>query len=224
MSIVHKIYSALHRITTPSRERDSSVSPGYWNHRVRSSVLSAGNNFKGNILDVGCGDGLFLIQLAKQNPGAQIWAVDINPDFIRQAQEKVQSERISTVHFSQQDATKMSFDADMFDMVICTNVFMTMDSMATVQKALVSISRVSKNGAMIFFDYRNALNPLLRLKYKLAPMYDATIKGHNLSAYYFGDISVALKEAHMAIVARQYIGLPLLSALAPVVIVKARKI
>jgi ubiquinone/menaquinone biosynthesis C-methylase UbiE len=211
-------------MTTPSRERASSVSPGYWNHRVRSAVLSASNDIKGNILDVGCGDGLFLIQLAKQNPGAKIWAIDIDSGNIRQAQERVQQEQIASIYFSQQDATRMSFDALMFDMVICTNVFMTMDSMATVQKALASISRVSKNGAMIFFDYRNALNPLLRLKYKLAPMYDSTIKGHNLSAYYPGDISAALKEAHMAIVARQYIGLPLVSALAPVVIVKARKI
>ncbi len=224
MSIVHKIYSVFHRMTTPSRERSSSISPGYWNHLVRSAVLSAACDIEGNILDVGCGDGLFLIQLAKQNPRARIWAVDIDAGNIRQAQERVQQEQITSINFSQQDATMMSFDVDMFDMVICSNVFMTMDSMATVRNALVSMSRVSKKGALIAFDYRNALNPLLRLKYKLAPMYDETIKGHNLSAYYPGDISAALKEAHMTMVEKICIGLPLLSALAPVIIIRARKI
>lgn len=224
MSIMHKIYSAFHHITTPCDERASGVSPGYWNHLVRSAVLSASHDIKGNILDVGCGDGLFLIRLAKQNPVARIWAVDIDAVNIRQAQERVQQEQIASIHFSQQDATMMSFDADMFDMILCTNVFMTMDSMATVRKALASMSRVSRKGALIFFDYRNALNPLLRLKYKLAPMYDKTIIGHNLSAYYPGDISAALKEAHMAMVERLCIGLPLLNALAPVIIVRAQKI
>jgi hypothetical protein len=55
-------------------------------------------------------------------------------------------------------------------------------------------------------------------------MYDKTIIGHNLSAYYPGDISAALKEAHMAMVERLCIGLPLLNALAPVIIVRAQKI
>jgi len=224
MSIIHKAYSVFHRITTPSLERTSHVSPGYWNHLVRSAVLSATGDIEGNILDVGCGDGLFLIQLAKQNPRARIWAVDIDKNNIRQAQERVCQEGIALINFSQQDATVMSFAADMFDIVLCSNVFMTMGSMATVRKALVSMSRVSRKGALIVFDYRNALNPLLRLKYKLAPIYDETIKGHNLSAYYPEDISAALKEAHMIIVEKLCIGLPLLGALAPVVIVRARKI
>ena len=224
MSIVHKIYSFFHRMATPGQERSSSVSPGYWNSVVRREVLKSARDIKGNILDVGCGDGMFLIQLAKQNPKATIWAVDIDSENIRQAQERVVREQISSVYFSHQDATMLSLDEDMFDMVICTNVFVTMDSMATVRKALVSMSRVSKNGALIFFDYRNALNPFLRLKYKLAPLYDGTIKGHNLSAYYPADISEALKEARMTMISKQCIGLPLNSALAPVIIVKARKI
>jgi 2-polyprenyl-3-methyl-5-hydroxy-6-metoxy-1,4-benzoquinol methylase len=224
MSIVQKIYSALHRLTTPGQEGASRVSPGYWNHRVRRAALSAIHNVKGNILDVGCGDGLFLIQLAKQNPGAHIWAVDINAEFIRQARERVNRERITTVHFSQQDAVNMAFEPGMFDAVVCTNVFMTMDSIATVRKALTSMSMVTKNGAMVFFDYRNALNPLLRLKYKLAPLYDQTIKGHNLSVYYPSDIGAGLADAHMSIIARQCVGLPLLRFLAPVIIIKARRI
>jgi SAM-dependent methyltransferase len=224
MSIVHKIYSALHRMTTPGGERDSRVSPGYWNHRVRSAALSAVNNVKGNILDVGCGDGLFLVQLAKQNPDAQIWAVDINADFIRRAEERVRAEHIPNVHFSRQDAAAMTFSDGMFHMIICTNVFMTMDSLATVKKALVSMDRVSSSNAAVVFDYRNRLNPLLRLKYKLAPLYDGTIKGHNLSTYYPSDIAAGLAAAHMYIIRKKCIGLPFLRLLAPVIIIEARKI
>jgi SAM-dependent methyltransferase len=224
MSLIQKIYSVLHRAATPGGEGGSSVSPGYWNHLVRSRVLSAVRDIKGTILDVGCGDGLFLIHLAKQNPDARIWAVDIDGANIKQAQERVNNEKMTSVYFSHQDATMLSFDPGMFDVILCTNVFMTMDSMATVRKALASMARVSKKGALIFFDYRNALNPLLRLKYKLAPLYDGTIKGRNLSAFFPGDIADALKEADIAMISRQCIGLPFLRPLAPVIIVKARKV
>jgi 2-polyprenyl-3-methyl-5-hydroxy-6-metoxy-1,4-benzoquinol methylase len=223
MSIVHKTYSFFHRITTPAAERASSVSPGYWNSLVRREVLKSVRCVRGNILDVGCGDGLFLIDLAKQNPQAKIWAVDINPENIRLAKERVMAAGITSVHFSLQNATALQFGSILFDAVVCTNLFMVMDSISTVRKSLVSISGSCRPGALIFFDFRNALNPLLRLKYKLAPLYDNTIKGRSLNAYYPGDISGALKEAGMTMIWRQCKGLPFLQPLAPVVIVKAQK-
>lgn len=181
MSIVHAIYSAIHRIATPGDGRASSVSPGYWNHLVRTKILSGIRDVEGNILDVGCGDGLFLIQLAQQNPRARIWAADIDAGNIRQAQERVRRENITSIYFSQQDATALAFRDILFNTVVCTNLFMVMDSLATVRRALSSIDRIRKKGAVVFFDFRNALNPILRLKYKLAPLYDETIKGHNLT-------------------------------------------
>jgi hypothetical protein len=109
-------------------------------------------------------------------------------------------------------------------MVVCTNLFMVMDSFSTVRRALASIGSVCSKNAVILFDFRNASNPLLRLKYKLAPLYDHTIIGHNLSTYYPSEIAGGLADAHMSIVDRKYIGLPFWRSLAPVIIIKARKI
>ena len=223
--MIARMYAFFHRMTTPAHERDSGVAPGFWQYKVRTAALDASRAIEGNILDVGCGDGLFLIQLAKQNPRARIWAVDINADFIRQAQERVQREHITTIHFSQQDATALAFGDTVFDMVVCTNLFMVMDSLATVRRALSSIDRVCRKGAVILFDFRNALNPLLRLKYKLAPLYDKTIKpGQYLSTYYPSDIYDALKDLHMVVEQKQRYGLFFLKVLAPVIIIKAQKI
>ncbi|MFA6384009.1 MAG: class I SAM-dependent methyltransferase [Candidatus Omnitrophota bacterium] len=225
MSIVQQIYQFLHRATTPSGERSSSVSPGYWNYLARRAALSACHDIEGNILDVGCGDGLFLIQLAKQNPKAGIWAVDINADFISQAQERVRRENITTVHFSRQDATALEFGDTLFDMVVCTNLFMVMDSLATVRRALYAIDRVCRRGACVFFDFRNARNPVLRLKYKLAPLYDKTLKpGQYLSTYRPADIYDALRDAHMVVSLEKCYGQVFFKKFAPVIIVKARKI
>lgn len=223
--MIARFYSFLHRLTTPAPERDSGVAPGYWQHKARAAALEASRDIEGNILDVGCGDGLFLVQLAKQNPRARIWAVDINPDFIRQAQERVQREHITSVNFSRQDATALAFGDILFDMVVCTNLFMVMDSISTVRRSLFSIERVCKKGAVIFFDFRNALNPLLRLKYRLAPWYDKTIKpGQYLSTYRPAEIYNALKDAHMAVFEKRYYGSFLVKSVAPVIFIKARKL
>ena len=223
--MIARIYSFLHRLTTPALERDSGVAPGYWQHKVRTAALEASRDIEGNILDVGCGDGLFLIQLAKQNPNARIWAVDINADFIRQAQERARREQITTIEFSRQDATALAFADGFFDMAVCTNLFMVMESLSTVRKALFSIERVCKKGAVIFFDFRNAANPLLRLKYRLAPWYDKTIKpGQYLNTYRPEDIFNALKDAHMAICRQLYYGSLFIKNAAPVIVIKARKI
>ena len=113
-----------------------------------------------------------------------------------------------------------------FDMVVCTNLFMVMDSLATVQKRSVFDRTVfAEKARIILFDFRNASKSAccgLNISWRRCMIKRS--KGHNLSTYYPSDIAAGLADAHMSIVDRKCIGLPFLSVLAPVIIIKARKI
>jgi len=222
--MIENIYYSLHRLATPKHDRNSTVAPGYWQFKVRQAALKACRNIQGNILDIGCGDGLFLAQLVQQNLSARIWAIDISAETIQYARQRLMNQNISSVNFLQQDATALDFGEMRFDAVVCTNLFMVMDSLETVRRVLLSVGGVCRKGASIFFDYRNAANPFLKLKYKLAPIYDKTVKGHYINTYYTSDIVEALEQANMCMVSQQCIGLPCKwNLLVPVFFVTALK-
>jgi len=97
--MIENIYYSLHRLATPKHDRNSTVAPGYWQFKVRQAALKACRNIQGNILDIGCGDGLFLAQLVQQNLSARIWAIDISAETIQYARQRLMNQNISSVNF-----------------------------------------------------------------------------------------------------------------------------
>jgi ubiquinone/menaquinone biosynthesis C-methylase UbiE len=221
--MAHSLYQILHRLATPREERDSNAAPGYWQYKVRAAALNMLDKTENRVLEVGCGDGLFLKQLFLLNPQARIWAIDIEPDNIRKAQERLGRELSSKVVFEVQDALNLTFEDNYFQEVVCLNVLMALDSVPAGEKVLASMARVCAKGGNIIFEFRNSQNPLLRLKYKLAPYYDKTMVNRRLTMYEPGRIESFLRSINFEITEKKSLGFPV-PALAPVIIIKARKI
>ncbi len=217
--MLDKIYRFIHRITSEPQER-GEYSAGYWQNQIRKEALTFCRQEQGRLLEVGCGEGLFLEQAFSQNPGLKLWGIDNSGERIKQAQKRFNDQPIS---LSIGDATALSFSDSYFDTVVCINVFFNMPSIEAVRKALEQMRRVCRQNGTIVFDFRNAANPLLAIKYSLAPLYDKTVRDLPLKTYWLGQFEKMLAELKMKIIGKVCIGSSW-KKIAPIIIVKAQKI
>ena len=174
-----RVYSWLHRITARPQER-GEYSSGLWQDMIRTQALAWCAGLNGRVLEVGCGEGLFLQQLCRGNTRVEAYGVDMSPQRVEQAGKRLADARCRV---SVEDATRLSFADTWFDAAVCVNVFFNMPDLFVVKQALGEMKRVCKPGALMIVDFRNAANPFLRLKYWLAPWYDPTVKGLPLRTY-----------------------------------------
>jgi ubiquinone/menaquinone biosynthesis C-methylase UbiE len=212
------IYSRLHRFFSKPQER-GEYSSGVWQDKIRSETLKLCLAGGWQVLEVGCGEGLFLGQLAQATPRFKLWGVDNSPQRIEQARKRLAG-KVSGLSVG--DATKLSFGNESFDAVVCINVFFNMPSLDIVRKTLIQMKRVAKKQGRLIFDFRNSANPLLALKYKLAPLYDHTVKDLPLKTYNLKEIADLLKELKLEIVSLKYPGSSS-KAWAPIILVEAKR-
>lgn len=215
-----KIYYWLHRITSKPQER-GEYSSGYWSDRVRREALALLKGTGGNVLEVGCGEGLFLLPLAAEHPGLLISGIDNSAERLAQAQEKIAKAGVTNISLFLQDATNLAFEDGYFDAVVCIGVLFNLDSINRVRQVLNAMSRVCKKGGKVIFEYRNSFNPLFFVKYGLARYYDKTLKVP-LTTYSPRQIEAIVKSLNLKIVKERYIGFRY-KMLSPVIIVEARK-
>lgn len=217
--MLERIYRLFHRLASPPGEREE-YSRGYWQHRIRQEALKlcAGLN-EGKVLEVGCGEGIFLNQLAAQNPCLEIWGVDNNADRLKKAEERRRNKK---VNLSLQDASALSFDNEFFDAIVCINVFFNMDSLKSVERALGEMKRSCKKAGRIIFEFRNSANSLLKIKYKLARYYDGTVNDIHLNTYDLAQIEEILNNLGMSITRKKFVGFPI-RQIAPVIMIEAKK-
>lgn len=67
------------------------------------------------VLEAGCGIGAQTVILAKNSPGAQIVSVDISPESIKHAKERVKKEGFKNVTFQTGDIFSLPFEPETFD-------------------------------------------------------------------------------------------------------------
>ena len=220
---IKRFYYWLHKRSYGPEERDEP-SGGVWHRRVRREVINLCRMQSGRLLEVGCGEGLFIANLAAVNAQLEICGVDNNTDKLQKAKKWCEDNGLKKVKFLYTDALNLPAEDGWFDCVVCINTFFNVESINTVNRILGQIARVCKNKGRIVFDFRNSLNPFLRLKYKLAPHYDPTVKEYNLplNTYSPKDIDDILKRLNLTVLNRKYIGFPL-KFLAPIVIIEAEK-
>ena len=196
-----KIYSWLHNLSSRPEER-GEYSSGHWQDMARQETLDLCRYTKGRVLEVGCGEGLFIENLVKKSPNLEVYGVDNDEERLNAARA-----RLIGVNLSKQDAAGLSFEDGYFDAVICVNVLFNMRTKDDVRRALTEMKRVCKTGGSIIFDIRNSANPIIIAKYALAKYYDDTLKGLPLKTYSVKEIEDVLKSLSMKIVDKKYIGL-----------------
>jgi phosphatidyl-myo-inositol dimannoside synthase len=214
-SLLRKMYYWFRDKTSKPEER-GEASAGYWQDKVRQAVFGFCQPLSGSLLEVGCGEGLFLQRFRREGKGRKLWGVDFSFAQLLRARTRTAGEAVLV----QADAVKLPFKAGSLDCVVCINVFLNMPREELVDSALEEMRRVCKKGARIFFDIRNQRNPLIRAKYKWVKYYDATIDASRLRLFDPTCFEKRLKKMEFEVVRHASIGFPR-GRLAPIVIIEA---
>ena len=129
--------------------------------RCRDEYLSRISDGVGGkrVLEYGCGPGGHAAHLAAA--GANVVAIDISAEAIRQARERVHS----SVKLRQMNAEAMTFNDDSFDLVCGTGILHHLD----LEKALGEVSRVLRPGGRALFIEPLGHNPVINLYRRLTP-------------------------------------------------------
>ncbi|MFH1768716.1 MAG: class I SAM-dependent methyltransferase [Candidatus Omnitrophota bacterium] len=219
--MLEKVYYWLHNRFSKPQER-GEYSAGCWHVQVRRRVLELCGEVQGRLLEVGCGEGLFLEEALKTVPAKEIFGVDIWQDILQRAKTRLRRDDKVNVLLSQADAASLPFKDNSLDCVVCVNVFLNLPSGKMVKEVLREISRVTKKQGKAIFDIRNRDNPFLYFKYKFAPLYDATVKSLPLKTYRFDKIIAYLEEAGLKFNKRLNVGFPD-NRYAPIFVIEAVK-
>ena len=218
--MLEKIYYLFHKIISKPEEK-GEYSSGYWQDKVRQSAVEMCKEHKGRLLEVGCGEGLFLGQMITASPYVEVWGVDMWEKILSKARMRLQHIKPSA-KLLKADASHLPFEDAFFDTVVCINVFFNMESIEKVSRALEEMARVCKRGGKIIFDFRNSRNLLLILKYRLAKYYDLTIKDLPLNTYNPGDIKTIVKGLKLNIVQEKHLSFPV-KRFAPIIMLETVK-
>jgi ubiquinone/menaquinone biosynthesis C-methylase UbiE len=220
-SLFEKLYRQFSRLISRPEER-GVYSAGYWMGKVRKNSVVLCSGYTGNLLEIGCGDGLFLSELAMVNKQMHLFGIDNQPERIAGAEERLKQLGLQGIRLFLGDATHMPFPASHFGTVVCINLLLNLPTLDVVRSFIQEMRRVTAPGGRMVFDIRNAANPLLYWKYRLAPLYDSTVQDLPLRTYRLKDITAVLSEMGLSISRKTAIGFPWFS-LAPVILIEAEK-
>jgi ubiquinone/menaquinone biosynthesis C-methylase UbiE len=112
---------------------------------VRVLLKFFGNLTDKRVLDVGCGKGRFAKVLQEQNPGAEIWGLDISGEMLRFVPAG-----INTVAGSM---TELPFATSAFDCVYATE---SLEHAVEIERAVQEMCRVLKPGGKLLIVDKNA--------------------------------------------------------------------
>lgn len=94
------------------------------------------------ICEIGCGEGELLKIIHHYLPNAKIYATDIGPSVIKQAKDNTNN---IPILFSVQNAEKLNYKNQQFDLVICCEV---LEHLKNPQLALNEIQRIGKSAIL----------------------------------------------------------------------------
>lgn len=120
----------------------------------------------GKFLDVACGTGEIIYRLGKEYPKSKFFGIDLSPEMIKKAKEKVKNE--NRIIFQVGTVDGIPFQDNTFDIVLCSEAFHHFEH---PKRALKEMHRVLKKGGMFLlmdpaydaFFQRNILCPLAGL-------------------------------------------------------------
>ncbi len=218
--MLERIYYRLHKMASRPEEK-GEYSSGYWQDIIRQRAIEMCKKHEGRLLEVGCGEGLFLARMITADPDLEVWGVDEWDEILTKARMRIGQIKPG-VELLKADASDLPFKDAFFDTVVCINVFFNMESIEKVSHALKDMARVCKAGGRIIFDFRNSLNPLLAVKYGLARYYDPTVKDLPLNTYNPEDIKAILGGVNLDITCEKRLFFPA-KRFAPVIMMETLK-
>jgi len=109
-----------------------------------SPLLPIGANLQ--VLDAGCGHGLFSFWLAQQMPGSAIVGMDISEDEIDYARQMVLTSQLHNLSFHRTDLRDLSQYRENFDLILCLDV---LEHIVEDEKVLMSLNEALKSDGQL---------------------------------------------------------------------------
>ena len=116
---------------------------------VKSLILE---NLRGNVLDAGGGEGSISVWMARSQPDAQIYCVDISPIGVRMGRAVSEKANVNNAEFLTGDLRKLPFLDDSFDLIICQSV---LEHVIGVFGVLNEFYRILKEGGKLIIRVGN---------------------------------------------------------------------
>jgi SAM-dependent methyltransferase len=149
-----------------------------------------------NILDAGCGPGVFTIELAKRHPEAQVLGIELEPELVDRANEIARRAGLSNCRFEQGDVTKLDYE-NAFDLVLSVDNFEHVEDDVSAMRALLAALR--PGGRLV------AHVPGYERRWLLfGKRVNFDVPGHVRPGYRAEELVGKLREAGFEVVGHQY--------------------
>jgi len=127
-----------------------------WQRRVRTHLLrrfAALRHGCTSVLDVGCGNGDLVAELAKENPTIQFRGNDFSAEMVEVANERYAG--ISNLTYAHQDLLSIATSGHSADLVICLNMFHHLHE-GDLDAGMEAMAAVCNRS--LLFEFKNANN------------------------------------------------------------------
>jgi len=146
-------------------ERENKFFHGILSPGVREKAAQICKTTGGRLLEVGCGDGLFLLPLAKASK-LRLVGLDVFDPTFEEAKRRVREQKIGNVSLVKGKAQSLPYREGAFDTVVCINTLNSLQSKAEVAGAIAEMGRICKQEGCLILDFRNEKNPWMRYRFK----------------------------------------------------------
>lgn len=171
MNIISAAYLKL-RLILARKDEKGEYSSGHIPSLVRDEFLRLCKGMKGKILEIGCGEGLFMAKLQSENSVLAIFGIDILRQSLARARNRLIAAGPNRPVFVEADAQKICFKDNTFDCVVCLNTLFNLSSIEHIRLVVIEALRVAKKGAEVIVDIRNKHDLMTSLRFKFVKYYD----------------------------------------------------
>ncbi len=145
--------------------KDKKAFFGWITRKVREKTLEMISD-NGRILDVGCGNGLFMSILGTRGFRVkELYGVDLSEDLLLEAKTIFKAQGQEGVNLVKGNFFQLPFLSGTFQSIVCLNTTVNIIEDESVDTLLMELKRVSTPSGRIYIDIRNSENPVMRLRY-----------------------------------------------------------
>lgn len=144
------------------------------------------------VLDIGCGPGFLLIEIARLNPKAQLIGVDLSEDMLKIARRKAKENGFSSMQFRQGAAENIPVPDAHNDAVVCLN---SLHDFQDTEETLKEVYRSTKKGGIFVLKDKNGAYPKWKVVFGFIPL--VCKSGLKKTTKYFKSNELWLEPEHV---------------------------